>query len=526
VIEAAKIRLFDRWRRGWGAVWTWILHRPEGSEDHWLTRFVFLRLLGLVYLAAFLSLAQQLVPLIGRDGLLPARFYLERLRPGLAAPWLEHPTLFWISSSDGFMVALAWVGVALSVPLLAGFANALHLGVLWALYLSLVNVGQIWMGYGWESQLLETGFLAIFLCPLLDPRPFPRRPTPLPVVWLLRWLVFRIMLGAGLIKLRGDLCWRDLTCLSYYFETQPIPNPLSRYFHFAPHGVHVLGCLANHAAELVVPFFVAGPPRLRRIAGGILVAFQGMLILSGNLSFLNWLTIAPCLACFDDGVWRRVLPRRLTAIADRAKAGAVPTQAQRVTSWVLVALVAVLSLEPVANMLSRRQIMNTSFNPFRLVNTYGAFGSVGRERHEIILEGTRDSVISEETPWRAYEWKAKPGDPDRSPPILSPYHLRLDWQIWFAAMSRPERHPWVVHLVWKLLHQDEGALSLLANRPFPEGPPRYIRATLYRYRFTRPFSGERGTWSRERLRPWILPVSLEQRGLREFLVDWGFLREE
>src|SRR5947208_1358600 len=215
-----------------------------GGKDYQLTRFVILRLLGFVYAVAFLVAAQQLVPLIGEHGLTPATHFLGSVQTELGSRMscMTHlPTLFWFGMSDRGLSVFAWVGFALSLIVLAGYANAILLAALWAMYMSIVHIGQIWYGYGWETQLLETGFLSIFLCPLLDARPFPKRAPPLLVIWLFRWLGFRIMIGAGLIKLRGDPCWRDLTCLYYHYETQPIPSPISRYLHFAPHWFHKLG---------------------------------------------------------------------------------------------------------------------------------------------------------------------------------------------------------------------------------------------------------------------------------------------
>lgn len=418
---------------------------------------------------------------------------------------------------------LAWAGVALSLPLLLGYANAILMAVLWALYLSFVHVGQVWYGYGWEIQLAETGFLAIFLCPLLDPRPFPRTAPPTAVVWLFRWLIFRIMLGAGLIKVRGDSCWRDLTCLYYHYETQPIPNPLSWHAHFLPRWFHRLGVAFNHLTELVAPWLAFGPRLARHVAGGVMVTFQIALILSGNLSFLNYLTIVPVIACFDDRPLGRLVPRPLADRARRAAREAKSSEVQRVVSYALVALVAVLSIDPVVNLVSPRQIMNTSFSALDLVNTYGAFGSVGRERHEIVFEGTRDEVLTERTRWKPYEFPCKPGDPMRRPCIVSPYQPRLDWQIWFAAMSVPQREPWTVHLAWKLLHNDRGALSLLANDPFPDAPPRYVRARYYRYEFAPPGDPSRAWWKRTLVGDWLPPLSINDPRLREFLADYGWL---
>jgi len=495
-------------------------------SPYWLTRFVLLRLLGFVYFVAFLCLAQQLLPLLGHDGLTPVPLFLHRLEAHLGsrrAAVLEFPSLFWLDASDGFMLAMAWLGAGLSLVVLAGFANALLMAVLWALYLSFVHIGQRWYGYGWEIQLLETGFLAVFLCPLLDPRPFPRRPPPAAVLWLYRWLIFRIMLGAALIKLRGDSCWRDLTCLYYHYETQPLPNPLSRWLHFQPHWFQKGGVLFNYLAELVAPWFAFWPRAARHIAGGVLLAFQVSLILSGNLSFLNWLTIVPIVACFDDALLRRVLPRPLVARAERAAAEARPSRAHQVAAAALAVLVGVLSFRPVGNLLSQRQMMNTSFDRLELVNTYGAFGSVGRLRPEIVFEGTSDETITAETRWREYEFKCKPGDVMRRPCVIAPYQERIDWQLWFAAMSTPEEYPWTLHLVWKLLHNDRGALSLLANDPFPDAPPRYIRARRYRYEFAPPGNPSGAWWKRTLLDEWLPPLSADDLRLRRFLAAHGWL---
>ena len=494
----------------------------------WLTRFLILRLLGFVYLFAFLSAAKQVLPLLGSDGLTPASGWMGGAHLPLDARWAgfeQAPSLFWFGASDGALIALAWLGVALSLPLLAGFANAVLLAVLWVLYMSFVHIGQEWYAYGWEIQLLETGFLAIFLCPLLDPRPFPRRPPPVAVIWLFRWLIFRIMLGAGLIKLRGDPCWRDLTCLDYHYLTQPIPNPLSRWFHFHPPLVHRLEVLYNHFVELVSCWFALAPDRLRRVriaAGLAMLAFQISLIVSGNLSFLNYLTIVPVLACFDDAALRHVLPRRLVAAAERAAKSAAPSRAQEVAARALVVLVALLSIPVVLNLASSHQMMNTSFDRLDLVNTYGAFGTVGRERYEIIFEGTRDSIPDDSARWIAYEFPAKPGDPMRRPALIAPFQPRLDWSIWFAARSTPGEYPWTLHFMWKLLHNDRGTLSLLANDPFPRTPPLWIRASYFRYEFAPPGDPTHAWWKRQRVGEWLPPLSAADPRLRQIAAehDW------
>ncbi|HYC57027.1 MAG TPA: lipase maturation factor family protein [Candidatus Binatia bacterium] len=494
----------------------------------WLTRFVILRLLGAVYAVAFLAATRQLLPLIGSQGLMPVERFLAAVRDHFGSTWaslVRLPSLFWIDASDNALMAVAYTGLALSLAVTAGYANAVVMTALWALYMSIVRVGQDWYGYGWEIQLLETGFLAIFLCPLLDGRPFPKREPPRAILALYRWLIFRIMLGAGLIKLRGDEVWRNLTALDYHFETQPIPNPLSRWFHFLPRPLLRAGVAFNHVAELAAPWLVLWPGRARYAAGLIIVSFQLALIASGNLSFLNWLTIVPALACFDDVFWSRVLPRSLVAKAHAARAAAVPSRGMQRTSVAVTILVAVLSIPPAFNLLSASQVMNTSFDPLAIVNTYGAFGSVGRIRMNVVFEGTDAEIADEQAQWKPYRYRALPVEVDAMPVQIAPYQPRLDWQMWFASMSRAEDYPWTLHLVWKLLHDDAGALSLFADNPFPDRPPRHVRATLYRYEFADPDNGQGRWWDRERVRAWLPPLSKDDERLRRTLQRLGWLDE-
>lgn len=498
---------------------------PAAAPTYWLTRFVLLRLLGALYAVAFLVALNQVLPLIGADGLLPVGPYLQQVSQalgGTGAGFLQLPSLFWLGHSDAALLAVAGLGLALSCAVLAGYANALLLAVLWALYLSLVHVGQEWYGYGWEIQLCETGFLAIFLCPLLDGRPFPRYAPPQPIIVLFRWLLVRVMLGAGLIKLRGDASWLDASALYYHFETQPIPGPFSRWFHFLPHAVLRAGVWYNWLAELAAPFFAFGPRLARHVAGGVMIGLQIILIFSGNLSFLNWLTILPALACFDDGFWARLLPGRLVRRAQAAAAQAQVSRPMRVVAWVATALLVLLSIRPALNLVSPQQVMNTSFDPLDLVNTYGAFGTVGQERLNVVFEGTLDDNPGDNSHWLPYPYKGLPVALGQRPPQVAPYQLRLDWQMWFAAMATPAQYPWTVHLLAKLLRNDPRALSLFAANPFPHQPPRYVRAVLYRYRFAPPGNPQGRWWQRERVGLWLVPLSADDPRLREFLQAYGW----
>jgi len=543
-------------------------HMETAGEDYRLTRWVLVRFMGFVYFVAFLVAAHQIVPLVGSDGLLPADLYLPRVerylerRPvrdwTMDGAWMHEimkwpraladgagdlidsalgrhwrmPSIFWHDHSDGFIQAMMWAGVAISFLAMCGCANVVSMLALFILYLSLDLIGQDWFSYGWDSQILETGFLVAMLCPLLDPRPFPARAPPMAFIWLLRWLIFKIMIGAGLIKINGDEVWRDLSALYYHYETQPVPNPLSRLLHFMPKWFHKAGVLWNHIVELIVPWFGFGPRLARHIAGILMAGFMVILIFSGNLSFLNWLTIVPCLACFDDSFWRRVLPRFITRHAVRCAQHAASENMPRPRRWrtivpggIAAALALMNLIGPLPNFFGRPQIMNTSYDRWHLVGSYGAFGTVGKERYEIVFEGTSDIVSDELSEWKPYEFKVKPGDVMRRPPVITPYHYRLDWQMWFAAMATPNEYPWTIHLAWKLLHNDPGALSLIARNPFPDDPPRYIRAVYYRYRYAPLGDKEDRWWTRERVGLWFRPLSKDDKNLRLILENAGWLRE-
>jgi hypothetical protein len=464
--------------------WNWFT-----DADYWASRLVFQRMLALVYLVAFLVAVNQFRALLGERGLLPVPRFLR------AISFRRSPSLFHLHYSDRFFAAVAWTGVAVSVVLLLGLTDSapvwlsmLTWALPWLLYLSIVNVGQVWYSFGWESLLLETGFLAIFLGPS-DTAP------PVLLLWLLLWLLFRVEFGAGLIKLRGDPCWRDLTCLNHHHETQPMPGPLSWYFHHLPEPLHKVEVLANHFAQLVVPFALFAPQPVASIAAGIVVVTQLWLMLSGNFSWLNLITVTLALSAMDGSVYGWLL--------GTPPALAEPPGWYRWLLLALTALVAVLSYWPVRNLLGKGQLMNYSFSRLHLVNTYGAFGSITKERYEIVIEACDDEELTADTVWREYEFKGKPGDPRRRPSQIAPYHLRLDWQMWFAAMSSHYARSWMPALARKLLEADRATLKLFRSAPFGERRPTFLRATLYHYRFTTPRE-RRDTgawWVREEVGP-------------------------
>ncbi|HYM10599.1 MAG TPA: lipase maturation factor family protein [Bryobacterales bacterium] len=466
--------------------------------------------LALVYLIAFLIAANQFIPLLGERGLEPVPFFIH------SAPFAEAPSLFFLFPKDAAFRVAAWLGVLLSCAALAGLSercgtwlSALVWGALWALYLSFVNVGQIFYAFGWESILLEAGFLAIFAGSRRAP---PQRMW----IWLNRWVLFRVMFGAGLIKLRGDPCWRNLTCLQYHYETQPMPNPLSWYFHWAPAWTHTGGVLFNHFVEVVVPFGYFLPQPVSTAAGLLTIVFQILLMLSGNLSFLNLLTLVLALSMLDGRLLAKAM--RISRPPMRPEG-----RAHRIVTVGLAMVVGILSIEPVLNLISPRQLMNYNYNPLHLVNTYGAFGGVTRTRYEVVVEGTADAAPGPGSEWRAYEFKGKPGDLARRPPQIAPYHLRLDWLMWFAAMGPYSEQPWFACLVGKLLAGDAETLGLLGSNPFSATPPRFVRALLYEYHFTAPAERQATGrwWKRTPAGPYFPPVSLGNPAFRELLEQQG-----
>ncbi len=541
-----------------------------------LTRNLIVRLLGIIYVFAFLGLLFQGLPLLGHHGLTPIDVYVADLRGGGATFW-DVPSVFLFDASDASLMTWAAIGFALAAFVAAGYANIPMLVALWLIYGSYERVGQAWFSFGWEIQLLETTLLVAAMVHPIDPR--ARQPPALSLV-LMRWLAFRIMLGAGLIKLRGDACWHDLTCLDTHFETQPLPNPLSPLLHHAPHAVHAIGVAMNHAVELVAPWLVFGPRLLRLVAGCAMLAFQLALIASGNLAFLNWLTIVPLLACLDDDFLRRLIPARWRPPAEMAAVVAIPGATPGATPgpvlvafgvtlvavlvwtpifggrsadlqvalgaalviaalvatgrspWpisrqhaavaMFAALVAVKSCDVVENLASDHQAMNRSYDALALVNTYGAFGSIDKVRHELIVEGTLDEdpvSFPARAVWRAYEFPCKPGDLARRPCVLGPYHRRLDWVIWFAAMRDEIGDAWVLHLVYKLLDGDREIRKLVED-PFDGVAPRWVRIRRFVYHLE-PY-GEDAWWSRDHEELWLAPIARNNPELMRILAQYGW----
>jgi len=466
-----------------------------------VTSWLFLRLLALVYLAAFASFGLQAEGLIGAAGILPAAEFFRAIDLGYGVEkyWLL-PSLFWISASDIAIDAAALGGCVLSLLLLVNRWPRLCLVGLYLLYLSLYHAGQAFTSFQWDTLLLECGFLAVFLPG--SPRLF---------AWMYRWLLFRFMLQSGLVKLlSGDEHWRDLTALSYHFETQPLPTALGWYAHHLPAAILQAGVVFTFLVELVLPFFILMPRRPRAVAAGVIALFQLMIIATGNYNYFNLLTICLCLLLLDDGYCTRLLPEFLPSVRQVSTRWRLPGLAPGIAVTYLLLGAIALGFTASGGRVGglTGQLLRWS-EPFHIANRYGLFAVMTTRRPQIIFEGSEDG-----REWLPYTPRYQPGPLDRAPVWATPHQPRLDWQLWFAALAPRESNPWLRGLVAGLLQGSPPVVALFEHNPFPTRPPRYLRASLYNYRFTDSSTRARtgNWWEREyesRFWPvtgWQLPV--------------------
>ena len=449
----------------------------------------FLRSLGAIYLVAFLSLLVQVSGLIGARGILPATRYTDAVREVYgASAWLRLPTIFLLGSGDTLLRVACIAGAIGALAIILGIARRAALVMVFVLYLSLVHASQTFLSFQWDYLLLETGFAAIFLLPV-----FSR-------VWIFRWLLFRLMLFSGTAKLLShDPAWRNLTALEYRYQTQPLPTRFAWYFHQLPADFQKFSCLFVFFVELVVPFLMFAPRRVRFFAATVTVALQVLIFITGNYAFFNLLAVALCLLLFDDAAFRRtreLAPRRAKTVAPwRAATAVLVSFIMLVSGFQLLETFSGAIPGPAAAALGWTA-------PFGVVNTYGLFAVMTTSRPEIIVEGSNDGQT-----WLEYGFKYKPGDPKRAPVWVQPHQPRLDWQMWFAALSNYQAHPWFAYFAVRLLEGSPDVLALIAWNPFPSAPPRYVRARVYDYKFTS-FAERRATgdWWRRELKGEYLPV--------------------
>ena len=443
-----------------------------------LTQWIFLRALALIYAAAFLSLGLQVAGLIGSAGILPLERYLDAAtRVFGAARFTALPTIFWANGSDDMLRGACAAGVVFAVLLLFGRLQRLMLALLFVLYLSLSSAGQDFLTFQWDALLIESGFLAIFL---------GRSPA---AAWLFRCLAFRLMFLSGAVKLLShDPSWRNLTALEYHFHTQPLPTFLAWYADKLPASLERASTVVLFAIEIGAPFLIFAPRKLRMFAAGCLIGLQVLILLTGNYAFFNLLTIALCLFLFDDQALRSLVPRRLRerfhlgeeTLAPRGR----PARLNRAMAGALVVVMLTLGLLRIVETFGDvvpepLRFLARAAGPFQIVNSYGLFAVMTTTRPEIIVEGSRDGQI-----WQAYEFRYKPGDLNRRPRWAAPHQPRLDWQMWFAALGTYRTNLWFVAFAEKLLEGSPAVLALLEKNPFPDRPPRFVRALVYEYSFS------------------------------------------
>lgn len=441
------------------------------NSRHEFLRWAFVRGLGLVYLIAFVSLWFELGGLIGSQGILPAKDFLDLVAQALHPPscYWKVPTVFWLNADDLSLSAGVVVGSIASLCLLFGLVPLAASILCWLLYLSFVSVGQDFLSFQWDALLIEAGFLALFLSPwtLIDKRTTPTGQRTAIFMWLLRWLLFKLMLLSGLVKLlSGDQTWWQLTALQYHYETQPLPTPLGWLAHQLPPAFDSFSAACMFAIELLVPFMMFMGRRPRHVAAALTVSLQIMIALTGNYTFFNLLTILLCISLLDDLKVPK-LQIRGWALAPVIVAG-------------LLLSVSIIEIATIFNPVP--QILRSPLavaRAFRVVNTYGLFAVMTKERPEITVQGSDDGVT-----WKDYVFRFKPGPLDRPPPVVAPFQPRLDWQMWFAALGPVEQSPWFVRFVEKLLEAKQPVLALLEKNPFPDKPPTYIRALTSNYHFT------------------------------------------
>lgn len=469
------------------------LHLPANQAappTYILVRWIFLRGLGFVYFVAFASFFVQVLGLIGSHGILPAHLYLKEVGEGSGSiPFLSAPTLFWINCSDTALRALPGLGIIFSLLVMAGVCSGPLLILLWMMYLSVVTVGGDFMGFQWDALLLEVGFLSIFFAHYkwLDWPPKSadaRAKLPAPsivVIWLFRFLLFKLMLSSGCAKLlSGDVTWQNLSALHYHYWTQPLPTPLGWCAAQLPDWFQSFSVAVMFFIELIVPFFIFVPGKFRVFAACLTMLLQVLILLTGNYTFFNILTLLLCLLLFDDSVFLKLKHNRFAKSLIDGHVVRPASVLTKVRLTILVALVVTLTLsrsisftpEPIKQ-------FSYALSPWCLVNGYGLFAVMTTSRKEIVVEASEDAVH-----WEPYNFIFKPGDVNRAPPWVAPYQPRLDWQMWFAALGTRQDSPWFAHFVFQLLRGSSDVRALLQSEPFNGQVPKYVRATLYDYEFT------------------------------------------
>jgi Lipase maturation factor len=473
-----------------------------GWPSYLAARWLFLRALGLIFFSTFYSLFFQIRGLIGPEGLLPARNYLQQVArtTGDARLWLA-PTVLWWSSSDRALLALSIVGLAASLLLVFNLAPRGMIFICLVVFLSFISAAQDFSSYQSDSMLMEAGFISLFFAPSgWRPGWGASQPASRASRYLLVWLWFRIYFESGIAKMLGhDPEWRNFTAMDQYYQNGPLPTWIAWYAQHLPHWFHASTAFLTLALELVLVFAVFLPRRFRLALFFFVTPWEIGIILTSNYAFLNYLVLSLGVLLLDDMFLSRLLPQRLRAPAGPAPSAQPPESREAPSSsrwrpqflagmkrfrlwvqgffltwqfyatsvWLLLMVFGGLSLplSPVR-----------ALQPFRIADRYGLFAVMTRNRYEIEFQGSRDGRT-----WVAYPFRYKPQDPHTPPGIFAPYQPRFDWNLWFASLGSWREYPFVLRTEQHLLEGSPDVLALFAGNPFPEEPPRMVRAILWRY---------------------------------------------
>ncbi len=481
-----------------------------------IVRWIFVKSIGFIYLLAFVSMWTQISALLGTDGILPAQSFLNAVseKIGLEKFFLL-PTLFWFGANDFALHFICAAGTIGSILLIAGVYPGPVSFLLWLFYLSIANVGREFLSFQWDALLLEAGFLTIFLSPFKRFDHLAESPEPPKLaVWLLKFLLFRLMFFSGFVKLAsGDATWRDLTALLYHYETQPLPTWVAWYIHQLPLWFQKVSAVYMFAIELIVPFFIFSPKKIRLWAYSLLITFQIVILATGNYCFFNLLTMALCLMLLDDQVLGTLGWRKESEKSVRQNGAPALSLRKKMTVMMLVVLLVVSVGQSLDRLFGRPYVLrpirflSEIVSSFQVVNGYGLFAVMTTKRPEIMIEGSEDGET-----WLEYEFQYKPGDVTRRPKFNIPHQPRLDWQMWFAALGRFQNNRWLIAFSKKILENSKEVLGLMKKNPFPEKAPQYLRAVLYEYHFT-DFKTRKATgawWTREQKGLYAPVMSLQE----------------
>ena len=455
-----------------------LLEAPEGDPHLW-SRWLFLRILGLIFLSAFLSLVPQILGLVGSRGILPAKDLIATLKAE-ASPLsrvLAAPSLLLLGDGDGAIVALAWAGVVASLLLFLNVAPRICLALATLLFLSFLAIAQDFASYQSDGMLMEAGLAALFLAPPgLRPGLAPAHP-PLPLARaFLIWEWFRIYFESGVAKLgSGEPEWRHLTALDHYYEYGPLPTWVGYYVQKLPHPFHAGTSLFTLVFECVLVFFAFGRTRVRVAIVALATMLQLGIEFTSNYTFLNLLVLALGLLLLEDQDLGLKAPSAPISKTGRLFRGV----AALVLGFQFLVTLAVFPFFP-RFLLPAPLVAGVRLSePFRLEGRYGLFAVMTKKREEIEFQGSRDGVS-----WTPYPFRFKPQAEGARPGIYAPYHPRVEWNLWFASLGGWQDSPFVERTEERLLEGSPDVLRLFAGDPFLGHPPRFVRAVIASYRFT------------------------------------------